>query len=82
METARTKLTKSYIDKVPTPPIGTFDKIHWDTELKGFGLKVTPKVRANDRQILNFRASEGKAAVYTTARMGYRYAKLRRFGVD
>jgi hypothetical protein len=43
MDTARTKLTKSYIDKVAPPPIGTFDKIHWDTELKGFGLKVTPK---------------------------------------
>lgn len=43
METARIKLTKSYIDRVVPPSAGAFDKIHWDTELKGFGLKVTPK---------------------------------------
>lgn len=34
------KLTKSYIDKVK--PQAT-DVLHWDTDLKGFGLRVTPQ---------------------------------------
>ncbi len=34
------KLTKSYIDNLrPTDK----DAIYWDSELKGFGVKVTPK---------------------------------------
>lgn len=33
------KLTKGYIDKV-TP--GPADELHWDTDVKGFGLRVTP----------------------------------------
>lgn len=35
-----TKLTKSFVERVP---VGTRDKIIWDSEIKGFGLKVTPK---------------------------------------
>lgn len=35
------KLTKSYIDKVKAPSSG--DALHWDTELKGFGLRITPQ---------------------------------------
>lgn len=35
----RAKLTKGYIDKI-TP--GQRDKFYWDTQDKGFGLKVTP----------------------------------------
>lgn len=34
------KLTKTYIDKVAAGPKDTF---HWDTEVRGFALKVTPK---------------------------------------
>jgi integrase len=33
------KLTKGYIDKL-TP--GRADELHWDTDVKGFGLRVTP----------------------------------------
>lgn len=35
------KLTKSFIDKVVTPQVS--DALHWDTDLKGFGLRVTPQ---------------------------------------
>src|SRR3954454_768877 len=37
--TTRCKLSKSIIDALPSP---TKDTIWWDSELKGFGLKVTP----------------------------------------
>jgi hypothetical protein len=33
------KLTKTYLDRLQPGPA---DVIHWDTELKGFGVKVTP----------------------------------------
>lgn len=33
------KLTKSHIEKVNLPESGT--KVHWDTEVKGFGLRVS-----------------------------------------
>jgi integrase len=36
----KAKLTKSYLDKIGP---GVKDVIHWDTELPGFGAKVTPK---------------------------------------
>jgi integrase len=35
-----TKLTKSFVERVP---VGNRDKVIWDSEIKGFGLKVTPK---------------------------------------
>lgn len=38
-KTKRVKLTKSYVDKVRP---GEKDDFHWDTEVKGFGLRVTP----------------------------------------
>jgi integrase len=38
----RTKLTKSAIDALPTPPS---DTVYWDAALPGFGIKVTPKGR-------------------------------------
>jgi integrase len=38
----RTKLTKSAIDALPTPPS---DTVYWDAGLPGFGIKVTPKGR-------------------------------------
>jgi integrase len=34
------KLTKSYIDRID---IGINDTFHWDSEVKGFGLRCTPK---------------------------------------
>ena len=34
------KLTKAYVDKLQASPK---DVIHWDTDVKGFGVKVTPK---------------------------------------
>jgi integrase len=37
--TNRAKLTKGYIDRVRP---ATKEEFHWDTELKGFGLRVTP----------------------------------------
>jgi len=36
--TKRAKLTKAYVDRVKP---GAKDDFHWDTELKGFGLRVT-----------------------------------------
>ena len=39
------KLTKSFIDKYPVPI--SKDKFEWDTELKGFGIRVTPKGRVS-----------------------------------
>lgn len=36
--TKRAKLTKAYVDRVKP---GAKDEFHWDTELKGFGLRVT-----------------------------------------
>jgi integrase len=44
----RVKLTKAYIEKVP-PAAGKYDHFHWDTELKGFGLRVTPKTRTSPK---------------------------------
>ena len=35
----RAKLTKGYVDRVVA---GTKEDFHWDTEVKGFGLRVTP----------------------------------------
>ncbi len=34
------KLTKTYVDRLEPCPK---DVIHWDAELRGFGVKVTPK---------------------------------------
>lgn len=67
MDTARTKLTKSYIDKVAPPPMGAFDKIHWDTELRGFGLKVTPKGK---RTFIVQGRTDGKEARITIGSFG------------
>lgn len=39
------KLTKSYIDRVQPPDSGY--KVHWDDTEKGFGLRVSPKSKAN-----------------------------------
>lgn len=36
----RAKLTKSYVEKITA---GTKDEFHWDTEVKGFGVRVTPR---------------------------------------
>ena len=33
------KLTKGYVDRVKPGPK---DEFHWDTEVKGFGLRITP----------------------------------------
>lgn len=35
----RAKITKSYVERVRP---GAKDEFHWDTEIKGFGLRVTP----------------------------------------
>lgn len=35
----RTKLTKGYVDRIR--PVSK-DKFHWDTDIKGFGLRMTP----------------------------------------
>lgn len=36
----RAKLTKSYVDRICPGPK---DEFHWDAEVKGFGLRVTPR---------------------------------------
>jgi hypothetical protein len=38
----RTRLTKSAIDALPTPPS---EQVYWDESLPGFGVKVTPAGR-------------------------------------
>lgn len=35
-----TKLTKGFVDRIKP---GTKDEFHWDADVKGFGLRVTPK---------------------------------------
>jgi hypothetical protein len=37
--TSRAKLTKGYLDRVKP---GAKDEFHWDSEVKGFGLRVSP----------------------------------------
>lgn len=37
------KLTKTNIDRVAKPHSGKTDALYWDTDTKGFGLRVTPK---------------------------------------
>lgn len=39
----RTRLTKTYVERVQP---GSKDTFHWDAELKGFGLRVTPTGKA------------------------------------
>jgi integrase len=39
-EPNRAKLTKTYIEKIKSGPK---DNFHWDTEIKGFGVRVTPR---------------------------------------
>lgn len=36
------KLTKTNIDRVAKPGLSKSDVLHWDTETKGFGLRVSP----------------------------------------
>lgn len=36
---ARTKLTKGYVDRIKPGPKDAF---HWDTDPKGFGVRMTP----------------------------------------
>lgn len=35
----RAKLTKGYVDRIKP---GSKDEFHWDTDTKGFGVRVTP----------------------------------------
>ncbi len=42
--TNRAKLTKGYVERVSP---GVKDEFHWDTEVKGFGLRVSPKGRVS-----------------------------------
>jgi integrase len=55
------KLTKSSIDRVARPGLTTGDALYWDTESRGFGLRVTPtglakfisqgRVRGTNREV-------------------------------
>jgi hypothetical protein len=38
-KTKRAKLTKGYVDRIKP---GQKDEFHWDSEVKGFGVRVTP----------------------------------------
>jgi len=35
----RAKLTKAYVDRINPGPK---DEFHWDTEVRGFGARITP----------------------------------------
>lgn len=72
------KLTKSYIDKIELPKSGT--KVHWDTEVKGFGLRVSAGGRKTFIYQGRIRGVGGmKAAVITigTAPMTVEQARKR-----
>lgn len=58
---ARAKLTKTYVDKL-TP--GSKDEFHWDGEVKGFGLRITP--RGKITFIVQGRVDGSEAAVRLT----------------
>jgi hypothetical protein len=42
VQSNRTKLLKGYVDRIKPGPK---DEFHWDTEVKGFGVRVTPTGR-------------------------------------
>jgi len=50
------KLTKRTIDSLPPSQLKT-GELHWDTELKGFGIRVFPSGRKTF--VIKFRASSG-----------------------
>lgn len=61
------KLTKSYIDNLqPTDK----DAIYWDSELKGFGIKVTPKNRKVFLVMHRPKGHTGAAKKYTIGTYG------------
>ena len=61
-----TRLTKSYIDKVATPE-GS-DVLHWDGDLKGFGLRVTPQGKRNF--VVQGRIGSGRSAASARITIG------------
>lgn len=71
---ANAKITKSSVDDTKPDHAGKTDVFLWDTDVKGFGLKVTPK--GNKVYIYQYRIAEpGKAAAtpakrYTIGRHG------------
>jgi integrase len=59
------KLDNRNAKKIPTPKDG--NAIYWDTEVRGFGLRITPNgVRAF---ILNYRTRSGRMRRYTIGQM-------------
>lgn len=59
--TNRAKLTKSYVDKIAPGPK---DEFHWDAEVKGFGLRITPRGKVTF--IVQGRVDGSEAAVRIT----------------
>ena len=84
------KLTKTYIDKVKPGPK---DEFHWDAEVKGFGLRVTPtgKVtfivqgRIEGKAALAVRLTIGAFGVFTVDQardVAREHLRSMRMGVD
>ena len=72
MPTNRAKLTKSYIEKVAPGPK---DEFHWDTDVKGFGLRVNP---SGKRTFIFQGRVAGKEARITIGQFGVRTVDLAR----
>ncbi len=60
------KLTKSYIDKLTTPE--SSDELRWDTDPKGFGLRVTPQGKKTF--IVQGRIGSGRSAASARLTIG------------
>lgn len=57
----RAKLTKGYVDRIKPGPK---DEFHWDTDTKGFGVRVTPTGKLTF--IVQGRVDGTEAAIRTT----------------
>ncbi len=60
------KITKRVVDG--TEPVKSTDVFVWDTEIKGFGLKVTSN--GNKAYVLQYRTPEGRSRRYTIGKHG------------
>ena len=61
------KLTKKTVDAATSNPAGR-DRFVWDTDIKGFGLKVPPS--GSKSYVLQYRNGEGRSRRYTIGKHG------------
>lgn len=64
------KLTKTNIDRVAKPGMSKSDVLYWDTEKKGFGLRVTPTGKATFIAQARVKGSSDPAARITIGTYG------------